>query len=348
MLIGATMNAADLPALAGQLAGNNIMRIFPVDTAVAGGKTGKVLPAWTDARFMYCKNVGAIPFVSTKVDGDPAALAYVKRQLMAMPDWVTQLYITDRHEPEGDLSPQQFQANFTAFLAMITALPPALRERIRCGPVLTRTWTEQPGAGRAYDTYDPGNGDFFGVDMYVQSGTAKTVVTPATIPSPADFTAGFRAYRKSPSDTRPRIWPEWGLIGMPDDTDGAARAAWIRGVYRLVRAWGPDTTGWLFLGMLWWNSPGKATGVVAQIGQRRDFPLSMRTVPAMARSGTAEATGVTLPGTPPAPVAAYNAIFAAEQPIPEPGPSGTYQDGWRDGRAALLQQITELTSAPAP
>lgn len=351
MLIGATMNTADLPTLSQGLAGNNIMRIFPVDTVV-GGKTVKALPSWTDPRLEYCRTVGAIPFVSTKVDGDPVAINYVRQQLMALPDWVAVLFITDRHEPEGDLTPAQFRTNFTLFMAMVEALPPGIRRRVRCGPVLTRTWTEQPGTGRTYATYDPGIGDFFGVDMYVPSGTAKTVVTPATLPTPEQFTAAFKAYRHEPDDHRDRIWPEWAVIGMPDDLDGAARAAWIRGCYQLVKSWDPAELGWKFIGMIWWNSPGKATGQVAVIGQRRDFPLSLRTQPAGGGgfSAVTTAIAVQLPGDPPAPVAAYNELFAAENPpAPPPAPGGSYADGWRDGRAQLLKEITALVqTGPAP
>jgi hypothetical protein len=361
MLIGATMNTADLPTLSVGLAGNNIMRIFPSNATVAG-KATKVLPAWSDQRFAYCQKVGAIPFVSTKVDGDPDAVAYVRAQLLTLPDWIKVLFITDRHEPEGDVTAQQFQANFTAFLKMVDGLPAALRRRIRCGPVLTRTWTEQNGTGRTYDTYDPGTGDFFGVDMYVQSGTAKAVVTPASMPSPPAFTAEFKAYRKNADDHRDRLWPEWGLIGMPDDPDGTARAGWIRGNYQLVKTWDPAVLGWKFIGMIWWNSAGKATGEVAQIGQRRDFPLSQRTLPApavgFAAGSSAAATAVVLPGDPPAPVAAFNSIFIAENPptpapgpapTPIPAPAGTYDDGWRAGRAQLLKEISALVDgSPAP
>lgn len=367
MLIGATMNTADLPTLSAGLAGNNIMRIFPSSATVAGKPT-KVLPGWSDPRFAYCQKVGAIPFVSTKVDGDADAIAYVRAQLLALPDWIKVLFITDRHEPEGDVTAQQFQANFAAFLAMVDGLPAALRRRIKCGPVLTRTWTEQNGAGRSYDTYDPGTGDFFGVDMYVQSGTAKTVVNPATVPTPAVFTAAFKAYRKNTGDHRDRMWPEWGLIGMPDDPDGSARAAWIRSCYQLVKSWDPAVVGWKFIAAIWWNSAGKATGQVAEIGQRRDFPLSQRTVPApaagFAAGATAAATVVQLPGNPPPPVAAFNEIFSAENPptppvtptptpaptpTPVPAPAGTYDDGWRAGRAQLLKELAALVSGdPAP
>lgn len=312
MLIGATMNESELSSYKGMLAGNNIMRIFPSDRTI-NSVTVKVLPAWTDSRFTYCQNTGAAPFVSVKVDGDTGGLNYVKQQLLAMPAWVKTLYITDRHEPEGDVTAAEYQANFNAFLAMVNTLPTALRARIRCGPILTRTWTESAAAGKGnfqYGTYDPGTGDFFGVDMYVESGTSSTVVNPTTLPTAVTFLQYLKAYKKTAGDTRPRIIPELGVIGMPDDTDGTARAAWITAVNAELKTWVPAVTGWSFLGWIWWHATGKATGEVLTIGQRRDFPLHLRTV-----DGN---TAVVLPGSPPAPVAAYNAAWSAENTTPLP------------------------------
>jgi hypothetical protein len=312
MLIGATMNESDLDEYRKMLAGNNIMRIFPSDRTINGNAV-KVLPAWTDSRFTYCQTAGVTPFVSTKVDGDAGGLAYVKQQLLAMPAWVRMLYITDRHEPEADVTASAYQANFNAFLAMVNTLPTALRARIRCGPILTRTWTESSAPGKGnfnYGTYDPGTGDFFGVDMYVESGTSSTVVAPATLPTAASFLQYLKAYKKTAGDLRPRVIPELGVIGMPGDLDGTGRAQWIASVYAELKTWTPAVNGWTFLGWIWWHATGKATGQVLTIGQRRDFPLHLRTVD--------ENTVVVLPGTPPAPVAAFNAAWKAENTTPLP------------------------------
>lgn len=320
MLIGATMNETDLPAFKEMLTGNNIMRIFPVDVQVTAGKTLKVLPGWDDMRFTYCRQVGAVPFVSTKIDGDRDGLTHVRGQLLAMPGWVTTLYVTDRHEPEGDVTAAQFTANFGAFLTMVDTLPAAIRARIRCGPVLTKTWIDKKSGGGGRFVYDPGTGDFLGYDAYVASGTAKAVVSPDTLPDPVAFLAPLKTYKHHPGDVRDRLIAEAGVVGMPADVDGSARAAFLWGLYRELRSWGPATTGWTFAGIIWWNSIGKATGEVAQIGQRRDFPLHLRTVPApVARSGAATGapSAVLLPGDPPKPVAAYNAIFQAENPPPD-------------------------------
>jgi hypothetical protein len=357
VLIGATMNVSELDEYAPMLIGNNITRIFPANERF-NGTAVKVLPPWDDKRFTYCRNVGAIPFVSTKVDGWPAGLDRVREQLAGMPDWITCLYITDRHEPEGDLTPAAYQANFNAFLAMVESLPAGIRARIRCGPVLTLTWTERPAGKWDYSTYDPGTGDFFGVDAYVQSGTAAQVVSPGTLPAPVDFLKKIRGYRKNAGDTRPRILPEIGVIGMPDDADGTARADWIRGIHTETSRWGPDTTGWEFIGWIWWHATGKATGVVNRIGQRRDFPLHLRAQPGTAAPWD-DASAVVLPGRPPAPVVAFNQVFAAENtppPGPAPDPAPVESAGWDTSRIHFHQaagwvwmQATLLrTGADAP
>jgi hypothetical protein len=72
----------------------------------------------------------------------------------------------------------------------------------------------------------------------------------------------------------------------------------------------------------------------------------MRTQPALGRAAGAEATVVLLPGDPPAPVAAWNEIFAAENP--SAGPERSYDDGWYEGRQDLLKQITALVAADTP
>lgn len=330
LLIGASMNETDLPNFKTMLVGNNIMRIFPKDTTVATGKVLKVIPPWTDARFKYCQDNNVIPFVSTKVDGDSDGLAFVKNQLINMPAWITTLYITDRHEPEGDSGSNAaatYKTNFKAFYEMLATLSPTLRAKIKCGPVLTKTWTEKSGGGNNdYSIYDPMSigvgGDFFAVDMYVETGTASAVVTPATMPTPDAFTLHFRNYKYNAQDTRPRMWPEWGLIGMPADTDGTARANWITAIHNLTKTWKVGQSGWTqpwsFIGWIWWHSVGKATGQVKDVGQARDFPLHLRSVPDPSKTTVVDgktqwiSNPVTLPGNPPAPVAAFNAAFTSE------------------------------------
>src|SRR3954452_17910882 len=132
MLIGATLAQDKIDFYEPLLPGNDMMRIFQANVAVtdtAGTtKTVGVIPAWTDTRLAYCQRKGTIPFVSTKVDGWARGIAYVRNQLINMPSWITMLYITDRHEPEGDLGTgatgqNAYKTNFHAFYDMIKGLP---------------------------------------------------------------------------------------------------------------------------------------------------------------------------------------------------------------------------------
>jgi hypothetical protein len=353
MLIGASIGKEDLAAYGPALAGNNIMRIFP-ETVTVSGKSVAVLPAWTDSRVVYCKDNNVIPFFSTKVDAYAAGLTYVKDQLVNMPQWLKDrpgvvLWITDRHEPEGDLaggaepaSGDAFKANFKAFVDMLDTLPAAIRAKIWCGPILTRTWMEKAGTSHAYTEYDPitlgakYGGEFFGVDMYHETGTTSAVVKPSTLIPPATFVAKFKAYKYSATDTRARIWPELGLIGMPEDLDGSARAGWIQGVYDECKKMQVGAAGWTqpwsMKGFIWWHQVGKATGQVKDVGQARDFPLHLRSKPDPTKTTTGTdgktawvSTPVLLPGTPPLPVAKFNQLWTVENtgvttPDPTPPP----------------------------
>lgn len=351
MLVGASMGAEDLSSYGPALAGNNIMRIFPSTVTVSGQAVG-VLPAWTDSRVTYCRDNNVIPFFSTKLDGYAAGLTHVKNQLINMPQWLKDrsgvvLWITDRHEPEGDLAggaepaaANAYKANFKAFVDMLNTLPTDLRAKIWVGPVLTKTWTEKAGTTRDYDLYDPMSlgapygGDFFGVDMYHETGTTAAVVKPSTIIAPATFVAKFKAYKFSAGDTRPRVWPELGLVGMPEDLDGSARATWIQGLYDQVKLMQVGESGWTqpwsMHGWIWWHQIGKATGQVKDVGEARDFPLHLRSKPDPTKTTTDGSgntlwysTPVVLPGTPPLPLAKYNQIWTLENTgvtLPDPDP----------------------------
>ncbi|MDI6099569.1 hypothetical protein QLQ12_13275 [Actinoplanes sp. NEAU-A12] len=314
MLIGASIAAENLAFYEPLFSGNDIMRIFPVDVTI-GGADLKVLPRWSDSRLEYCRRKGTIPFLSCKVDGHAGGVERVRQQLEDMPAWIRddpamRVFITDRHEPEGDLAggPDAYRRNFARFLAMIDDLRPQIRDKVRCGPILTQTWTENKKKGNfVYKTYDPGTGDFFGVDCYVPAGSDKKVISPAALPAPAEFLKHVKAYEFGPADKRPRIFPELGVIGMPADTDGSARAAWLQGVHDEVSTWHPKAPGWQrrwsFLGWIWWNQRGKNTGRVAVIGGRRDFALDERTVD--------EHTVAKL--NPPKPLNTFNAIWSAQR-----------------------------------
>lgn len=311
---------------------NDMMRIFP--NKWDRDERFKILPPWNDSRFTYCKNNDVIPFVSTKIagDGSDKALDALIGQLEHLPDFIRLLYITNWHEPEKDFvekaggdvekGAEAFRTSFRAFLDRIDGLPTKIRERIKCGPVLTRTWVDAAGRGD-WKLFDPGVGDFFGADMYVLSGGKDWVVSPGRgghLPSAKDFVQSFKEYAFNRSDDRPRIWPELGLIGMPTDRDGAARAEWIRAVYDEVKTWGTGRPGWKqkwdFEGFVWWQHLGTPTGDVPTIGRYRDFRLDYRIV---AKTHDKPATSKRYADDPSLPVAAYREIIRLEHRTVPPG-----------------------------
>lgn len=279
MIVGATVKVDELDYWKARLPVNMMMRIFPDSDGLP--------PDWTDPRFAYCRDNGVIPFTSSKCDGDAGKLATLKTWMQAMPSWVTMLYHTDRHEPEGDIAAAAYQANFNACLAMVNTLG-TLRARVRCGPVLTRQATENKpiatptaydgsnATGGVYSTYDPGTGDFFGVDYYHNSwGSPSTQPVSAPI-DPVTMLAKFKAYKKSSGDHRPRIMPELGLIGFPTDPDGAKRAAWYQGMHDELRKWTVATVGFDFLGFVIWNTEGKSGNVITGLGKKRWFQFDRK------------------------------------------------------------------------
>lgn len=136
--------------------------------------------------------------------------------------------------------------------------------------------------------------------------TAGSVVNPSTLPPPAEFLKHIRGYRFNADDSRPRMFPELGLIGMPADHDGSVRAKWPHDLHHEVSGWHSGAPGWdqpwSFTGWIWWNQQGKGTGNVHPVGQRRDFPLDARTLD--------ERTVVKL--HPPKPLDEFNAIWSRE------------------------------------
>lgn len=262
MKVGATMKIDELSQWQNRIAGIDWMRVFP--------NSNNLPPDWNDPRIEFCRNFNADPFLSTKVDGDNAKIATLLDYLEAMPSWIKdnperKLWITDRHEPEGDVTAAAYKANITEYITKIDTLPAPIRSKIMVGPVLTRQWTENT-AGRTYLTHDPGIGEFFGVDAYANSWTWP-------YPDPATFLSKIKAYRYNSSDTRPRILPELGAIGHPNDPDGSLRAAWMQGIQDQLVTWGPSTVAWQgqFLGWCWWNAEGKSGDSIAGIGKKRWF-----------------------------------------------------------------------------
>lgn len=351
-LVGASMGEDVLQSFKTRLSGNHIMRIFPSRVITLGGSSCKLPPDWTDSRLTYCRDLSVapyghvIPFVSSKGNGTDEFVAWVRNYLVNMPSWVKMLYFCDWHEPEADFGAgstagrQKYKDQQIKLWNMVQALPAAIRARVKFGPVLTKQWTEDAAKGNFdYSKYDPGPtvGDFFGIDSYVLSKIGSGVVNSSTLPTPTAFLSTIKAYRNGSTDVRDRIFPELGVVGFPADTDGSVRAGWIQGVHNELKTWTAASRGWNFAAWIWWHQSGKATGEVPDIGQARDFPLHLRSVPDPSKT-TTDSDGkthwvsnpVTLPNqsgkTQPAPVVTWNAIWTTENtawgaPPVDPGPT---------------------------
>lgn len=260
MKIGATIVKEDIGYWKPKLQKNEWMRIFPNGDGL--------LPSWTDDRFKYMQDVGGQPFASTKIDGNPDKIAALRAKLLTLPAWITTLWLTDRHEPEGDLQggASAYKSHFKAFYDMIKGLPASIRSRVKAGPVLTRQATENSGGLGTYATYDPGVGDFFGVDMYGNSwGTGSNAATSYV--DPKTFLSKVKAYN---TGSRPKLFPEIGYVGLPYDTDGSARATWIQGITEELKTWSN------FVGYIWWNANGKEGSYLKGLGTKRYFQLDRR------------------------------------------------------------------------
>lgn len=288
--VGCTIKKDELGYWRAKLVHLDWMRIFP-------NPTTKLPPDWKDPRFTFIRDMGGSPFVSSKIDGDGAKISTLISYLNKMPTaapWLFNnpdrvLWYAEHHEPEGHrdgLTASKFIANHIKVWNALndsSKLNPAVRAKIMFGPALTKQYTEN--GGHSYRTWDPGpdHSDFFGVDMYMNSwspSNSKAVATAYT--NPVTFLSQFKAYTYdgedggSTTDHRPRVFPELGAIGLPSDTDGSARAAWLQGIHNELLTWDEDEQGWPFAGWVFWNAEGTGGRDLSGAGVHRWFQFDRR------------------------------------------------------------------------
>lgn len=280
LLVGATLQKAEIPYWNPKIPMNMWMRVFP--------NSDGLVPILSDERYQYLlqnQPVGKrIVFVSSKLvtkwSGDwLAGATTVINRIKALIDAGFIVFYCDQHEPEGDMTPERYKETQNRLFDLVDQLPPFYRERVRVGHALTRQYTESSAPGKGnfdYSKYDTGRGDFFGVDMYGDSWKGNTNTVTDSYLTPVTFLQYFKRYKFNATDTRPRCFPELGYIGAPFDTSGQLRANWIQGVYDEVKTWGPATTGWQFLGFIWWNTEGKSGTLLQGAGVKRWFQLDRR------------------------------------------------------------------------
>lgn len=286
MLIGATCNAASINYWYDKLRGNNWMRVFP--------NSNGMIPSTGDSRFTYLKAVQPVGqrtvFVSSKIrskwtaDGHgtfAAGVAAVIVSIKALIDsGFDMVYYGDQHEPEAEYMSTYggtagYKSDQNTVFTALAAIGAPYRAKLKFGHILTRTWVEDASKGNFnYSLFDTGNGDFFSVDMYGASwkSSQPTVVTDSFV-TPTTFLQYIKAYQLNAGDHRDRLFPELGYIGAPFDTTGAARGTWLQGIYNEVSTWNTATTGWNFLGFIWWNETGSVGNSLTGIGTNRFFQL---------------------------------------------------------------------------
>jgi hypothetical protein len=270
--VGVTLAKEDLIAWQPRLMGNDLFWIEPNSDGMP--------PSWQDPRFAYCKATGAQPIVGTRVDGDSSKYPALIQHFSNMPSWITTLYVTEHAAPEAD-----YEANQTLFINnyrdwynnVIQALPAVVRAKVKAGPVVDYEWTEDPSLGMGnYARFDPGleYSDFFGANFLIEPDNGAGAVATA-YPAGASYFQNFKLYRLSVADTRPRLIPKIGLVGIPADTTGTARQTAIQAMYDEMATWSAGTTFWTFIGAAWLNDR-VTRPFLAGLGTSRYYQLDIR------------------------------------------------------------------------
>ena len=215
-------------------------------------------PPWSDSRIQGLKARGIVPFVSWKTHDVTA----VRNWLLAMPSDIPVVYLAEYHEAEANLTASVYKARQIETWNMINGLTSALRSRIRFGPIQTKQWTENNG--RQYSEYDPGIGDFWGVDSYMNSWASN-------YPNHLDWLAQIRAYNTCRPTCRSKWLPELGAVSLPHDTTDFGRALFVDRVVKTIES---DSQ---FGMVLWWQTEGTAGSHLPGLCTRRNFRLHERT-----------------------------------------------------------------------
>lgn len=200
--------------------------------------SGTSCPNWVDSRVTYLWAHGIIPFVSFKLTGT-AAQACIHTMLNTLPSTKT-AWIANYHEAEVDMAPAPYIALQQADWNIIRTSQPYAAGRVKFMSIQTRQWTENT-AGRSYATYWCSCGDYFAVDMYVNSWEGVYPNAAAFIHDSLDFAQNVIHM--------PVFYPELGSIQMPTDTTDTGRAAWITAVAAYMKTH-------INVGALWWDDEG--------------------------------------------------------------------------------------------
>lgn len=212
---GGVAGVSDWPQMYAAYPNPSVVRIFNTNT----------LPAWTGSSYdvhptstvLWISYKSTTQNVSTWLDDLP-----VSRR--------NKVLLTYNHEPEQELTPTQFKANFDALLNAIAAHPN--RGYIQVGPILTSAWQYQNGNGANWGDWWSATMraecDFNGWDVYNRAGSV-----PSDYPPPLSPTHSYGITLKLPvlsSEELELPWAlgEFGSRRTAADTTGAGAAAWMR------------------------------------------------------------------------------------------------------------------------
>lgn len=220
-------------------------------------------PPWSDTRITSLNARGIVPFISWKTHD----VQYVHDWLMAMPSSIPLVYLAEYHEAEANLSAADYKARQIVTWNMITALPSNIRSRTRFGPIQTKQWTEN--GGHSYAEYDPGIGDFWGVDAYANSWGGQDV---NSYPDHIAWLSQIQTYDTCRNGFCRKKWlPELGAVSRCQDTNDFGRATWLN---RVAQRLEDDTSVQL---VLWWDTTGTAGANESCLGTARNFRLDSKT-----------------------------------------------------------------------
>lgn len=274
LLVGITLDRLDIVEWEPRLVVNELMYIGP--------NADGMPPSWQDERFAYCRRNNTVPIIGCRIDGDGTKYDTLIQHFGNLPSWFPLVYVTEHAMPEVD-----YDGNHTSFidnyrdwyLNVIQQLHPLVRAKVKAGPVLDNNWTIDPeyGAGN-YSRFDPGlaYSDFYGMNFLVDPGRTYGDEFPDEYPTGSQLLEDFKGYRISLADTRQRIIPLIGAIGLPADTTGSDRGSFIFSVFDEMTSWTTAAQGWTMVGASWFNGQGRPGTPVPGIGPSRFYQLDVR------------------------------------------------------------------------
>lgn len=234
-----------------------------IDSVRVFASNGQGLPDWNDQRIQSLKSKGIVPFISWK---DVVSTTTFINWLNAKPSDIYRVYLAHCHECEANMDAATYKSRQIMYWNALNSISPTIRPAFKFGPIQTKQWTENT-PGRSYATYDPGIGDFWGVDAYVNTwdlDQPNAVYPDLGYPEHNAWMAKIDAYN---TGGRKKWLPELGTVSAYYDDNDQKRALWLSRVMNYLEA---DTQYQL---VLWWHEEGTGGSSLPFYGPTRNFRL---------------------------------------------------------------------------